>query len=93
MDIALAACREGDQLLQAGKADDALAAYERAIEMGAPGSQAHHGQARAYFARKCVEEAVDSLEIALAINPDDAEALILFARIRRETGIPRPRSR
>jgi Tfp pilus assembly protein PilF len=75
-----------ERLLASGDARAALVEFRRLIDSVVVPARAHVGEARAYHALNQVEDAADSLEVALAIDPDAVDALRLLARIRREEG-------
>jgi tetratricopeptide (TPR) repeat protein len=79
-------CAEGDRLLASGSPQQALNAYQAAIDGEDDCTAGHVGQARAYVALNRIEDACDSLEIALAIDPDCVAALQLLAQLRSEAG-------
>jgi tetratricopeptide (TPR) repeat protein len=80
------ACRQGDLLLDQGRPEDALLAYQQAIDVADTCAAGNLGQAKAYLALDRLEDAADSLEIALTIEPSSPEALRLLARIRQLSG-------
>ena len=69
-----------------GQPEQALAAFQRAIDLADAGADGHVGQARAYLALDRGEDAADSLEVALALDPESVAALQLLARVRRSAG-------
>lgn len=77
---------QAQRLLAAGRATEALACYERAIDQSDTGAAGHVGQARAYEALGRMQDALDSLEIALAIEPRNVLALQLAGRWRSTCG-------
>jgi len=81
-----ALCREGERLLAAGAPDAALKAFQGAIDAADACVEGHVGQARAYHALGCAADAIDSLEVALALDPRCVPALRLLAGLRRDRG-------
>lgn len=75
---------EGDRLLAVEAPEQALNAYQAALDATDNHAPGHLGQARAYVALGRIEDASDSLEIALAIEPDCIPALQLLAGLRRD---------
>jgi tetratricopeptide (TPR) repeat protein len=75
---------EGDRLLASGSPQQALDVYQKAIDAEDDCTAGHLGQARAYVALNRIEDACDSLEIALAIDPDCVAALQLLGGLRRD---------
>jgi len=73
-------------LLAAGRAEEALACFQRDIDEGATGVAGHIGQAQTYDALGRTQDALDSLEIALALDPHSAPALQLAGRLRSQCG-------
>ncbi|MCC7080729.1 MAG: tetratricopeptide repeat protein [Burkholderiales bacterium] len=82
-------CAEGERLLALGSPQQALNAFQAALDGAADHAQAHVGEARAYLALSRTEEACESLEIALAVEPGCIPALQLLGRLRREGDRPR----
>lgn len=80
--------RHGDALLAAGAHEAALEAYQAAIDSADDGTLAHLGQGRTYIALGRLEDAVDSLEVAIALDPMCVDALGALAEIRLRTGAP-----
>jgi tetratricopeptide (TPR) repeat protein len=78
--------REAEDLLAQGEHQEALAVFQAVVDQSDRSAAGHYGQARAYLALGQHEEAADSLEVALAIDPAYIDALVLLAKIRRETG-------
>jgi len=79
------ACAEGYRLLALGQAQAALDCFQQAID--APhsnGVDGHVGQAEAYDALGQTQDAIDSLEVALALDETSIPALRTLARLRRE---------
>jgi len=54
--------------------DAALKFYERALELDAMDENVYFNMARAYYAKDALEECINSLNIALAVNPSFEEA-------------------
>lgn len=76
----------GERLLAAGRATEALAIFQREIDEGDTGVAGHVGQAQAYDALARTQDALDSLEVALALDPQSAPALQLAGRLRSQCG-------
>lgn len=77
--------QRGASHLARGESQAALDAYREAIDAGL-GSAAHLGQAHAYAAMGLHDEAADSLEVVLALEPSHVEAMVLLADIRLQRG-------
>ncbi len=79
------ACAEGYRLLALGRAQAALDCFQQAIDApDGTGVDGHVGQAEAYDALGQTQDAVDSLEVALALDEASLPALRALARLRRE---------
>jgi tetratricopeptide (TPR) repeat protein len=87
----------GDAQVAAGRRDDALQAYERALECGEqsllPGAvpddtawQVRRGIARIHFAREDYASAADVLTHALAMHPSSPELRVMLAQAYEGTG-------
>lgn len=76
----------GVRLLAAGHAQQALTCFQRAIDTGSADAAGHLGQARSYAALGRIEDALDSLEVTLALDPCHVPALQLAGQLRRERG-------
>lgn len=67
--------RQADALHAAGRMEDALAAYERAIGLRADDAAAHRGAANALYALGRFEQALAAYDRAIALGPDASIAL------------------
>jgi len=65
--------------------DSALKFYERALELDAMDENVYFNMARAYYEKGALQESVNSLNIALAINPTFEEARIFLAHCQAKT--------
>ena len=74
---------KGNQLLTAEKYGEARAEYEKAIALLEPANHPPilRGIARTYFQEKQADKAVQTLQQALQIKPDDAESLRLIINL------------
>lgn len=64
--------------------DAALKFYERALELDAMDEHVYFNMARAHYDKNALEECVNALDIALAINPDFAEARKFLEHCKRK---------
>src|SRR5271165_7066186 len=67
-------CNLGLALFQKGQLDDALAQYEKAVEIDPNNAAAHINLGNAFFQKQQLDEAVAQFQKAVEINPNDAEA-------------------
>ena len=81
----MAILQRGEVLLGKGAHQAALEAYRQAID-GGLGVPAHLGQAQAYAALGQLDDAADSLEVALALDASCIDAMALLADIRLQRG-------
>jgi glycosyltransferase involved in cell wall biosynthesis/GT2 family glycosyltransferase/Flp pilus assembly protein TadD len=90
-------CTLGDARAAAGRPDDALQAYERALDCGErallPGAapddtawQVRRGVARIHFARENYDAAADCLRHAVALNPSSPELRVMLAQAYEGSG-------
>jgi tetratricopeptide (TPR) repeat protein len=70
-----------DRLAQAGSYEEAIAAYERAIELAPRETAAYLGLARVYEAQEAWERALETLEKAAEADPGDAQVLQSLGRL------------
>lgn len=77
--------QRGASHLASGDYRSALDAYREAIDAGL-GSAAHLGQAHVYVAMGQFDEAADSLEVMLALEPSHVDGMVLLADIRLQRG-------
>lgn len=68
--------------------DEALSFYSRALELEAMDEHVYFNMARAYFEKQQVDECINSLNIALAINPEfeEAKKFLCFCEKKRSPG-------
>ena len=76
----------GRALAHAGRSEEALASFERAVAAKHDDVEALVGQAQAHHELGQIEDATDCFELALAFSPDHLPALLGLARLRREAG-------
>jgi len=76
----------GLALQRAGRSEEALASFERAVAARHDDVAALVGQAQTHSELGHLEDAADCFELALAFSPDHLPALLGFARLRREAG-------
>lgn len=79
-------CSEGERLLASGALEAALDAFQGAIDAADACVEGHLGQARTFLAMERGVDAIDSLEVALALDANFVPALLLLARVRRDSG-------
>jgi tetratricopeptide (TPR) repeat protein len=90
-------CMLGDARAAAGRPDDALQAYERALDCGEqsmlPGAapndttwEVRRGIARIHFAREDYVSAADCLTHAVALNPSSPELRVMLAQAYEGAG-------
>jgi tetratricopeptide (TPR) repeat protein len=75
--------RIGEQLLEAGKAEEAIPSLELAVKQS-PTAANRYALATAYILTKNLERAVPLLEQALASEPNNVELRMTYARALRE---------
>lgn len=85
--------RKGWQALDAGRPDQALGAFQRAVSAGPSGFAAHHGLATARQALGDAAGAVDAFEQALKVAPGNAETLMALGRLARDLNAPEQAAR
>ena len=76
----------GLALARAGRSEEALASFKRAVAARHDDVEALVGQAQIHSELGHLEDAADCFELALAFSPDHLPALLGFARLRREAG-------
>jgi tetratricopeptide (TPR) repeat protein len=64
----------GNALFQKGQVDDAIAQYQKAVEINPNYVQAHYNLGLALFQKGQLDEAVAEFQKAVEINPNDADA-------------------
>jgi tetratricopeptide (TPR) repeat protein len=69
-------CSLGVALFEKGQVDDAVAQYEKALEINPNYVAAHYNLGNALFRKGQLDEAIAQFQKALEINPKDAEAHI-----------------
>lgn len=64
-------CKQGHAFRDAGVYDDALQAYNQAIQLGPESLSAYYGQAKIFWERQQYTEALQAYDNLLRIKPDD----------------------
>lgn len=77
---------QGLALQRAGRGEEALASFERAVAARHDDVEALVGQGQAHHELGHLEDAADCFELALAFSPDHLPALLGLARLRHEAG-------
>ena len=70
-----------------GKLDDAIAEYQRAIEMDPKLVDALHGLAQAYYAREDFDRTIEAARRIIAIDADDILAWTSVSRAYQRKGM------
>jgi tetratricopeptide (TPR) repeat protein len=70
-----------------GKLDDAIAEYERAIEMDPKCADALHGLAQAYYAKEDFDRTIEAARRIIAIDADDILAWTTVSRAFQRKGM------
>lgn len=70
--------------------DAALKFYQHALELDAMDEHVYFNMARAYYEKNALEECMNNLNIALAVNPDFAEArkFMEYCQVRKASETP-----
>lgn len=76
------------RLFTQGDFDAAEKAYERALDLGADAADVHHRLGRVHLSRNRLEDAFDSLQLALHLRPQHAEAQADLALLHAKSGDP-----
>ncbi|MGB0034894.1 MAG: tetratricopeptide repeat protein [Candidatus Acidiferrales bacterium] len=70
-----------------GKFDEAIAEYDRAIELDPKFADALHGLAQAYYAKKDFDRTIETAKRILALDPDDILAWTSISRAHQRKGM------
>ncbi len=70
-----------------GKIEDAIAEYDRALELDPKFSDALHGLAQAYHAREDFDRTIEAARRILELNPDDILAWTTISRAYQRKGM------
>jgi tetratricopeptide (TPR) repeat protein len=70
-----------------GKLEEAIAEYNRALELDSKFSDALHGLAQAYHAREDFDRTIEAARRILALNPDDILAWTTISRAYQRKGM------
>jgi tetratricopeptide (TPR) repeat protein len=70
-----------------GKIEEAIAEYNRALELDPKFSDALHGLAQAYHAREDFDRTIEAARRILALNPDDILAWTTISRAFQRKGM------
>jgi len=70
-----------------GKLDEAIAEYERAIEMDPTFADALHGLAQAYYAKEDFDRTIEAARRILEIEPEDILAWTTVSRAYQRKGM------
>jgi tetratricopeptide (TPR) repeat protein len=74
------------RLFSEGDLEAAEEAYERALDLGADAAEVHHRLGRIHLCRDRLEDAFDSLQLALHLRPQHAEAQADLALLHAKSG-------
>jgi tetratricopeptide (TPR) repeat protein len=77
----------GIDLFGEGKLDDAIAEYNRAIELDPAFADALHGLAQAYHAKEDFDRTIESARRILTIDPEDILAWTAISRAYQRKGM------
>jgi len=70
-----------------GKIEEAIAEYNRALELDSKFADALHGLAQAYHAREDFDRTIEAARRILALNPDDILAWTTISRAYQRKGM------
>jgi len=70
-----------------GKIEEAIAEYDRALELDPTFSDALHGLAQAYHAREDFDRTIEAARRILELNPDDILAWTTISRAYQRKGM------
>jgi len=70
-----------------GKLDEAIAEYNRALELDPKFADALHGLAQAYYARQDFDRVIEAAERILALDPEDILAWTSISRAYQRKGM------
>ena len=70
-----------------GKIEEAIAEYNRALELDSKFCDALHGLAQAYHAREDFDRTIEAARRILALNPDDILAWTTISRAYQRKGM------
>ncbi|MGH9714878.1 MAG: tetratricopeptide repeat protein [Candidatus Acidiferrales bacterium] len=77
----------GIDLFGAGKIEEAIAEYDRALELDPKFTDALHGLAQAYHAREDFDRTIEAARRILALDPDDILAWTTISRAYQREGM------
>lgn len=77
----------GIDLFGEGKLDEAIAEYNRALELDPAFTDALHGLAQAYYARQDFDRTIEAAQRILEIDPDDILAWTTISRAYQRKGM------
>lgn len=80
--------RKGWSALRAGRPDQALNAFQRAVAAAGRSFEAHHGVASALQALGDVSGAIDAFENAFRVAPGNVDTLLALGRLARDLKAP-----
>lgn len=77
----------GIDFLGEGKIEEAIAEYNRALEIDPKFSDALHGLAQAYHARQDFDRAIEAAQRIVALDPEDILAWTAISRAYQRKGM------
>lgn len=77
----------GIDLFGEGKIDEAIAEYDRALELDPKFTDALHGLAQAYHAREDFDRTIEAARRILELDPDDILAWTTISRAYQRKGM------
>ena len=77
----------GVDLFSEGKLDEAIAAYQKALELDPTFTDALHGLAQAYFAKEDFNSTIATARRILELDPDDILAYTSISRAYQRNGM------
>lgn len=77
----------GIDFLGEGKIEEAIAEYQRALEIDPKFSDALHGLAQAYHARQDFDRAIEAAQRIVALDPEDILAWTAISRAYQRKGM------
>ncbi len=80
---------EGVDLFSEGKLDEAIAAYQKALELDPTFSDALHGLAQAYYTKEDFDNCIATAQRIVALDPDDILAYTSISRAYQRKGMIR----
>jgi tetratricopeptide (TPR) repeat protein len=76
----------GNEFLARGRMDEAIACYQRALQIDPGYSQPHNNLANALYKKGRIQEAITQFRIAVRINPGNVEALTDLGYVLSQNG-------